>query len=390
MTGTKEQSVQQKPQADYDRIVRTGPGTIAGRYMRRFWLPVAQAADIAAGRAKPLKVMSEDFTLYRGESGTPQLLAPYCAHRGTLLATGWVEGDALRCFYHGWKYRTDGRCVEAPAEREGFCSTVSIRSYPTREYLGLIFAYLGEGEAPEFPRYSDLEQEGVRETSSYRRDCNYFNNLENQCDPVHVAFAHRTSAFTEGGLIGVPQVSAEETDWGLALKAQRPGGGVRVTQFGMPSMIHIKSSPTGPDGNWSDMVAWRVPIDDLCHNSFNIHLHHLTGEAAERYRERQAKRGKDHRPVAELGAAVRRGEIHIEELKDHPEIVGIQDDVAQLGQGVIADRKHEYLGRSDVGIVLLRRIWLRELDALESGRPLKSWQWSRALAATIGVVGADA
>jgi 5,5'-dehydrodivanillate O-demethylase oxygenase subunit len=390
MTGIKEQSVQQKPQADYDRIVRTGPGTIAGRYMRGFWLPVAQAGDIAAGRAKPLKVMSEDFTLYRGESGTPQVLAPYCAHRGTLLATGWVEGNALRCFYHGWKYGGDGRCVEAPAERDGFCSTVSVRSYPTREYLGLIFAYLGEGEAPEFPRYSDLEQEGVRETSSYRRDCNYFNNLENQCDPVHVAFAHRTSAFTEGGLIGVPQVSAEETAWGLALKAQRPGGGVRVTQFGMPSMIHIKSSPAGPDGDWSDMVAWRVPIDDLCHNSFNIHLHHLSGEAAEGYRERQAKRGKDHRPVAELGAAVRRGEIHIEELKDHPDIVGIQDDVAQLGQGVIADREHEYLGRSDVGIVLLRRIWLRELDALESGQLLKSWQWSRALAATVGVVGADA
>ena len=382
--------MQQKPGADYGRIVHTGPGTIGGRYLRSFWQPLAQASDLAAGRAKPLQIMSEQFTLYRGESGAPQVLAPYCAHRGTLLSTGWVEGDALRCFYHGWKYGPDGRCVEAPAEREGFCQTVDIRSYPTREYLGLIFAYLGEGPAPEFPRYRDLEGEGVRETSTYRRDCNYFNNLENQCDPVHVAFAHRTSAFTEGGLIGVPQVSAEETDWGLALKAQRPGGGVRVTQFGMPSMIHIKSSPAGPDGDWSDMVAWRVPIDDLCHNSFNIHLHHLTGEAAERYRARQAQKATDHRSVAELAAAVRRGEIHIEELKDHPEIVGIQDDVAQLGQGVIADRENEYLGRSDVGIALLRRIWLRELEALEANRPLKAWRWSEELAATVGVARADA
>jgi 5,5'-dehydrodivanillate O-demethylase oxygenase subunit len=379
----------EKPTTDYGRIVHTGPGTIAGRYLRSFWQPVAQAGEISSGRAKPLKVMSETFTLYRGESGAPQVLAPSCAHRGTLLSTGWVEGDALRCFYHGWKYGADGRCVEAPAEREGFCTTVSIRSYPTREYLGLIFAYLGEGEAPPFPRYRDLEAEGVRETSGYRRDCNYFNNLENQCDPVHVAFAHRTSAFTEGGLIGVPQVSAEETDWGLALRAQRPGGGVRVTQFGMPSMIHIKSSPSGPDGDWSDMVAWRVPIDDLCHNSFNIHLHHLTGDAAERYRVRQAKTSGDLRPVAELGAAVRRGEIHIEELKDHPEIVGIQDDVAQLGQGVIADRENEYLGRSDAGIILLRKLWLRELDALAAGRPVKAWRWTSGLDATVGV-GANA
>lgn len=377
--------MQAKPVNDYDRIVRTGPGTIAGRYLRSFWLPVAQAGDIAAGRAKPLRIMSEDFTLYRGESGAPQVLAPACAHRGTLLSTGWVEGDAMRCFYHGWKYGPDGRCIEAPAERDGFCNTVSIRTYPTREYLGLIFAYLGDGEAPAFPRYADLEAEGVCETSSYRRDCNYFNNLENQCDPVHVAFAHRTSAFTEGGLIGVPQVAAEETDWGLALKAQRPGGGLRVTQFGMPSMIHIKSSPSGPDGKWSDMVAWRVPIDDLCHNSFNIHLHHLTGAAAERYRAAQAQKPVERRSVAEWGAAVRRGEIHIEELKDHPEIVGIQDDVAQLGQGVIADREHEYLGRSDVGIILLRKLWLRELDAIESGKPLKAWHWSSGLDATVGV-----
>ena len=375
----------QKPSTNYDKIVRTGPGTIAGRYMRSFWQPVARTEDIPAGRAKPLRVMSEDFTLYRGESGAPRVLAPTCAHRGTLLSTGWVEGDALRCFYHGWKYGPDGRCIEAPAEREGFCKTVSIRSYPTREYLGLIFTYLGEGEAPPFPRYRDLEADGIRETSSYRRDCNFFNNLENQCDPVHVAFAHRTSAFTEGGLIGVPQVSAEETDWGLALRAQRPGGGVRVTQFGMPSMIHIKSSPTGLDGNWSDMVAWRVPIDDLCHNSFNINLHHLTGAAAERYRVPKAAAPSAHRPVAELGAAVRRGDIHIEELKDHPDIVSIQDDVAQLGQGIIADRENEYLGRSDVGIILLRKIWLRELDALDAGKPTKAWHWSTGLDATVGV-----
>jgi 5,5'-dehydrodivanillate O-demethylase len=137
------------------------------------------------------------------------------------------------------------------------------------------------------------------------------------------------------------------------------------------------------------MVAWRVPIDDLSHNSFNIHLHHLTGEAAELYRARQAKKSGDHRPVADLGAAVRRGEISIEELKDHPDIIGIQDDVAQLGQGAIADREHEYLGRSDAGILLLRKIWLRELDALAADRPTKAWHWTSGLDATVGVA-ADA
>jgi 5,5'-dehydrodivanillate O-demethylase oxygenase subunit len=370
----------------FEDIVHTGPGTIGGRYMRSFWQPVALAGEIKARRAKPLKAMGELFVIYRGESGTAQVLAPYCAHRGTLLSTGWVEGDALRCFYHGWKYGSDGRCIEAPAEREGFAGTVSVRSYPTVEYLGLVFAYLGEGEPPAFPRYGDLAREGVVEADGYRRDCNFFNNIENQCDPVHVAFAHRTSAFTEGGLVGVPQVTAEETEWGLALRAERAGVGVRVTQIGMPNILHIKSSPESPGGHWSDMFAWRVPIDDTCHNSFNIHLHHVAGQAAEAFKEaRKNRRSMSDRTVPELAAAIRRGELQIEDVKDHPQIVGIQDDIAQLGQGVIADRVHEYLGRSDAGIILVRRLWLRELNAFAEGRPTKSWRWSEELAATVGV-----
>jgi len=86
--------------------------------MRSFWQPVYRAQDLAAGRALPLRIMSEDFTLYRGESGDPHLVAFRCAHRGTQLSTGWVEGDELRCFYHGWKYDGAGQCTEQPAEPE--------------------------------------------------------------------------------------------------------------------------------------------------------------------------------------------------------------------------------------------------------------------------------
>jgi 5,5'-dehydrodivanillate O-demethylase len=86
--------------------------------------------------------MSEDFTLYRGESGAPHLVGFRCAHRGTQVTVGWVEGDEIRCRYHGWKFGPDGQCTEQPGEPEPFCEKIRIKSYPTREYLGLIFAYL--------------------------------------------------------------------------------------------------------------------------------------------------------------------------------------------------------------------------------------------------------
>ena len=75
-------------------------------------------------------------------------------------------------------------------------------------------------------------------------------------------------------------------------------------------------------------------------------------------------------------------------MKDHPEIVGIQDDVAQLGQGAIADRENEYLGRSDAGIVLLRKLWLRELDALAEGGRTKRWPWKATGAGSVSALDA--
>jgi 5,5'-dehydrodivanillate O-demethylase len=363
----------------------TGPGTLAGRYLRTFWQPVYLGRELAAGRAAPLRIMGEDFTLYRGESGRAQVIAPRCAHRGTQLSTGWVEGDCLRCFYHGWRYDASGQCVEMPAEEPGFPAKVRIASYPTEEYLGLIFAYLGEGEPPPLPRYADFEGEGVLEAGSYVRDCNYFNNVENQVDPVHVAFVHRTSPFSEAGLVGVPRVSAEETEYGIELRAERASG-VRVSSFLMPAMINLKGSPEDAgEAGWRDTLAWRVPIDDDRHLSFNVSLTHLRGEAAARYLDRRRRQPDTAEEVVRLSEALLRGELHIAELKDHPAIVNIQDNVAQIGQGIMADRSDERLGRSDAGVLLLRKLWSRELQALAEGRPLKCWQPPARLATTAGV-----
>ena len=63
----------------YRDMLRTGPDTVAGRYLRRFWQPIFRAVDLPRGRATPIKIMSEEFTLYRGESGAPYLVAQRCA-----------------------------------------------------------------------------------------------------------------------------------------------------------------------------------------------------------------------------------------------------------------------------------------------------------------------
>src|SRR5687768_4545240 len=325
------------PTTDPTAFEYTGPGTLAGRYLRTFWQPVWLAADLPPGHTQPIRVMSEDFTLYRGEGGAPHVVGFRCAHRGTQLSNGWVEGDCIRCFYHGWKYDGTGQCIEMPAEDPSFPPKVQIASYPTREYLGLIFAYLGEGEPPAFPQWPDFEEEGVLTVSTYVRGCNFFNALENSHDPVHLAFVHRRSAFTENGLIGVPTVAAEETAWGVSIHATRRGGAVRTVQFCMPNMTRRTSPPDDPaETRWQDALAWRVPIDDESYRSFNVDLAHITGQPADRFRrllaEREAIR-ESSGSVEELAATVLGGARHVDELKDDPNVVNIQDTVAQVGQG---------------------------------------------------------
>src|SRR5579883_486696 len=370
----------------------TGPDTLAGRYMRRFWHPVYVAEDLPAGRAVPIRIMSEGYTLYRGEDGEPHVVAPRCAHRGTQLSTGWVEGDCLRCFYHGWKYDASGQCVEMPAEEPSFPPKVRIRSYPTQEYLGLIFAYLGEGDAPPLPRFETLEEEGVLTTDSYFRGCNVFNNLESNMDELHVAFVHRASAFATTGLNrDLPKISGEETEYGIVKYGTRSDGVVRVSHFFWPNALYIKGSPDPADTTgWTDHVGWRVPIDDVSHVSFNADLVHVTGEAKKRVEERLAEKKRkkpapDEPTAAELAEAVLRGELHTDDLTYRPDIVNIQDYVAQCGQGRIATRENQHLGRSDVVLITFWKIWERELRAFAEGKPTKQWASPGSVSATSGV-----
>src|SRR5215208_457002 len=157
MAATNGSSKTSYMEADYTDFAHTGPGTLAGRYLRRFWQPVYLGRELQIGHARPIRIMSEDFTLYRGESGQVHLLAYRCAHRGTQLSTGWVEGDCIRCFYHGWKYDHTGQCVDMPAENAAFPAKVCIRSYPLEEYLGFVFAYLGDDQPPAFTRWPEFE-----------------------------------------------------------------------------------------------------------------------------------------------------------------------------------------------------------------------------------------
>src|ERR671933_1321470 len=137
-----------------ERLTRVGPGTPMGELLRRYWWPVG-CSDALAAKPQRVKLLGEELVLYRGADGTPALMELRCAHRGVALDYGRVEGECIRCPYHGWLYDPSGRCVEQPAEpaESTFKDRIRLRGYQAQEYGGLVFGYLGPAPAPLLPKY---------------------------------------------------------------------------------------------------------------------------------------------------------------------------------------------------------------------------------------------
>ena len=404
MAAPETQTTSSPIQIDASELVHTGPDTLAGRFIRLFWQPAYRTEDLPAGRAKPMRLLGEDFTLYRGESGEVHAVGFRCAHRGTQLSTGWVEGETIRCFYHGWVYDENGQCVEQPAEPQPFCNRIKIRGYPVKDYLGITFIYMGEGEAPPLPRFSGAEGAALQVVETADWPLNFWNSLDNKQDYAHLPFVHqrggaRADRVRDGDsyhswngldMSKLPTVSFEETPWGYTAHQRYETGVSQIEHILMPNGYLHKSRPGNPhpedpEQGWRDTIRWTVPIDDEHHRDFSLYLADATPDEARRYRERRQETlaKLDQIPQTELIEATLAGRMTTQELATYRVPQGkLQDGVARWGQGVIADRSTEHLGYTDRSLLLYRSLWLREMRALAEGRPLKQWRCPEDLLAS--------
>ncbi len=126
----------------------------------RGWFMVAEAAELDNG---PLGVrfFGKDFALYRGQSGKVVMLDGHCSHMGTHLAksnsasivvnNGQLEGDSIRCPYHGWRFNANGEVDDIPYY-DGLCPKAGkLNSYTVEEQMGAIFMWHDpEGTEPNY------------------------------------------------------------------------------------------------------------------------------------------------------------------------------------------------------------------------------------------------
>ena len=99
-------------------------------------------------RRSARRFAGDPVVLFRGKSGQVFALEDRCAHRQVPLSLGIVDGETLKCGYHGWTYDCAGKCIDVPyLGRERLPN--GVRSYPAREVDGLIFIFPGNAALAE-------------------------------------------------------------------------------------------------------------------------------------------------------------------------------------------------------------------------------------------------
>jgi 5,5'-dehydrodivanillate O-demethylase len=133
-----------------------------------------------------------------------------------------------------------------------------------------------------------------------------------------------------------------------------------------------------------DRLFWYVPIDDEHCITFVLNLIPIRGESAKQYEQRSKQAEQALTPSAnEIAEAILQGKMSVRDIGENVNtyyLFWIEDYLSLVGQGAIADRSTERLGRMDSGVILLRKLWERELRALAEGQPLTSWTSPAGLA----------
>jgi len=350
-------------------LTEVGPGTPCGEYLRRFWQPVAFARDLTETPLR-VRILGEDLVAFRDRGGRVGVLHLHCAHRGTSLEFGIPLERGLRCCYHGWVYDVDGRCLETPGEPAG--SRLKERiwqgAYPTHEFAGLVFAYLGPSDRrPAFPVYDSYDVPGYQllPAAKFTLPCNWLQVKDNSMDPVHTAFLHALSSgyqFTPA-FGAVPELDWKLTDAGMVYLATRRVGDlvwVRVCDF-MPPNVHqftreIEEASEPKPASRPVIIRWAVPNDDTHTTNFELAQVDPAWGLTQEQVGRPGFGQSDDRPYGER--------------QRFP-----ADFDAQSSQRTVAVHALENLASTDRGVIMLRRILREGIRAVARGRDPYGTKW---------------
>jgi hypothetical protein len=381
--------------AQNEELVRTGPGTLMGDLMRRYWIPALHDWELPEADCPPVRVqlLGEKLVAFRDSSGRVGLVDEFCAHRGVSLWFGRNEENGLRCPYHGWKYDITGRCVDLPSEppETGMAARVKLTSYPCIEQGGVVWTYMGPPDLqPEPPGLEWTVVPAERRFVTKRlQESNYLQAMEGGIDSSHVSFLHSGALKRDPLFVGsrgnqynehdkMPLFDVTEFEGGLLIGARRNADAGRyywrITPWIMPWFTIIPPRAGHPLG----AHAW-VPIDDENCWSWSINYHPRRALTPQEVAAMKGGAGihVKYVPGTFIPLANKRNDYLMDRTSQKAgltysgvEGIGMQDASLQESMGAIQDRTREQLVSTDNGIIMTRRALLKAARANREGKPL--------------------
>ncbi|MDT7697777.1 MAG: 5,5-dehydrodivanillate O-demethylase oxygenase subunit [Pseudonocardiales bacterium] len=345
-----------------DELTQVDAGTRMGEVLRRYWYPVAFTRELEEFPVKRVELLGEFFALWKSPSGRYGIMPEACPHRKASMAYGVVEADGLRCPYHGWVFDTDGACTEQPAEKgnTNFQDRVRAQAGKVEELGGLVWAYVGPMPAPELPRFDTYVMEGYRDIGWTDLPCNYVQVMENAVDPHHVEFLHgryfefvgRHEGFTAPASFGKEHVKIGFTafEWGIIKRRVLKGASEENDDWKVGHPLVFPYNMRVGGGGIHQMQI-RVPVN---RTTTRFYLYTVHGPDGYEHVE------QPQIPDYELPLIDKFGR-HVTNYVEG------QDFMAWVTQGPITDRTTEHLGRSDIGVAMLRKMFREQMELVERG-----------------------
>lgn len=351
-----------------------------GRYLRaNFWFPACRAGALAPdGPPRRVRLLGENFVAFRSTDGRLGFFREACPHRGVSLTLARNEDNALRCIYHGWKFRVDGEVVEVPTQptqHDQFCAKVPLRHFPIQEAGGIAFVWLGGGTAPPLPPldFFGLPSEQVH-VAYQRLPYNWIQGIEGQVDSAHTTQLHQDLFKTFAGsgrpesmamVDAAPVIEFDDYPGGFRYGAIRSLAEdqryVRVTGYSLPWYSYVPFA--------GGTLVIHVPEDDYSTALYMIRYNRKGPLVPDHLNP--AEDPDNFPPYLDAGADERWGQDRA--LMNRTSFAGfprhaIQEDFAvAASQGVIADRTTEFLNAADFAVIRVRKLYLDALQDWEAG-----------------------
>lgn len=388
---------------DSDRLTQVHPGTPTGALFRRHWIPVLLSEQLPEPHCDPVPVdaLGEELVAFRGADGVVGLLDRYCPHRRASLVLARNEDCAIRCVYHGWKISSDGHVLETPPEEPNSkrAQTAKVKSYPTKEFGGLVWAYMGDGDAPNPPAWPFREVPDAHvKCYKIRQPNNWVRSLDAEMDAGHAGYLHYTEEEWQSQknteydgykylFDPRPSTWVRELPWGLEnifrYRLEDPSQSAFWVRSFVAPCFGLSGQPQGARGRFvayvpaneftTDIyyVFWRIdePLSPEDMAALESSLKLGSGDPDRQYVSRYFEDG--------VGYVQDRESMRSGKSYSGFEGVVVQDLAVQYSMAPRIDMENEQLGSEDEIVIKVRRNILQHSEAVERGETLPEIDFSR-------------